>query len=89
MELSGLRRWAGTIRGRIFRDVEGWKLADKLHGFLDIVMLMEVAAGAVFLGAVLVDWALDRVIRSLKLQHCFLDFMFKWVRDRKKQAGGS
>ncbi len=47
-------------------------------------MLTELAAGTIFLGAVLADWALDRLLRSVQLHRCFAEFMVKRVRDRKK-----
>lgn len=58
-------------------------MSEGIHGALDCVMLLEIAAGTVYLGAVLLDWALDRALRCFRLQESFKDFMIDWFMKGK------
>lgn len=59
-------------------------MSEGIHGALDCVMLLEIAAGSVYLGAVLLDWALDRALRCFKLQMLFKDFLIDRVIHSRK-----
>lgn len=57
-----------------------------IHTALDLVMLLEIAAGAIYLGAVLADWVLDRLIRCIHL-HCEVNaFLWQRARERHRKA---
>ena len=42
--------------------------------------------GVILILLMISAWLLERILRLVDLHHCFLDFMWQWVRKRGERA---